>query len=79
MSNLKKSIMPRPKKTDKFFFYTAKKSGFHKNKKLIGVNHFHEESGNNLNLQDLINFVKENDIDPSKVKIHSSFTSYAVD
>lgn len=71
--------MPRPKKTDKFFFYTAKKTGFFKNKRLIGVNHLQEGGSDNLNLQDLIDFVKENDIDPSKVKIHGSFTSYATD
>jgi len=71
--------MPRPKKTDKFFFYTAKQAGFFKNKRLIGVNYSQEGGPDNLNLQDLIDFVKENDIDPSKVKIHSSFTSYAVE
>jgi hypothetical protein len=69
--------MPRPKKTDKFFFYSPKKSGYSRGKMLVGVNHRYEGGTDNLNLQDLIDFLKENEIDPSNVKVHASFSTYA--
>jgi len=68
--------MPRPKITDKFFVYNARKSGFCKNKMLIGVNHMYGGKTDNLYLQDLIDFLKEKEIDPSTVKIHGSFSGH---
>ena len=69
--------MPRATKKDKFFIYTAEKSGNFKNKMLLGVNHFYEGDVENINLQDLLDFIKEKNIDPSRVHISSSFSSYA--
>ena len=69
--------MPRALRSDKFFFYAAKKSGFSKGKILLGVNHLYEGGINNISVQDLIDFLAKNKIDPSKVEIGNSFITYA--
>ncbi len=60
---------------DKFFIYAAKKSGYLKNKRLLGVNHRH--AGAELTLQDLLDFLREKNVDPSSVIIFHNFTTYA--
>lgn len=69
--------MPRALKTDKFFFYTAKKSGHWKGKIMIGVNGLYEGGINNISIQDLIDFLAKNEINPSNVEINNSFIVYA--
>lgn len=66
--------MPRALKSDKFFMYNARKKGYWKNKILIGVNHLYEGGTNNLSLQDLIDFLKEKNIETSSVPLNSSFS-----
>jgi hypothetical protein len=65
------------KKTEKFFIYAAKKSGNYKNKRLLGVNHSYEGGTENLTFQDLVDFLKEKNIDLSTVALQSSFITVA--
>ena len=65
------------KKTDKFFIYAAGRSGYYKGKRLMGVNHLYEGGTENLTLQDLIEFLREKNINPSTVVIPSSFMTVA--
>ncbi len=69
--------MPRALKSDKFLIYAPKKSGYWKGKMLIGVNLSHAGEGNELTVQDLLNFLNEKGVDPSAVKIPVTFTTYA--
>ena len=64
--------MPR-KKTEKFFLYAAGKSGRYKGKRLLGVNSQYKGRTDNLTLQDLADFLKENNIVFSTVALPSSF------
>lgn len=64
--------MPRAKKTDKFFFKLPKKNGYWKNKTLIGVNYSYEGK-EEITFEELNNFLKENKIDPSKIKLKKGF------
>lgn len=66
--------MPRTLKTDKFFMYNAKKSGYWKNKILLGVNHVYVKGNKDVSLQDLFDFLKEKNIDPLRVKLNDSFS-----
>jgi len=68
--------MPRALKSDKFFFYAAKKNGFSKGKMMLGVNDLYEGGVENISVQDLIDFLAKNKIDPSKVEISASFITY---
>lgn len=68
--------MPRATKKDKFFLYKAHKSGYWKNKMLFGVNHNYEGGDCNLSMQDLIDFMEENQIEPSRVPLNSGFTAH---
>lgn len=61
--------MPRTKNTDKFFIYDPKKSGFYKNKRLLGVNFSYKGDKNNINLQDLFDFLKEQGVDLATIKL----------
>lgn len=65
--------MPRAKKTDKFFIYAPKKSGYRKGKKLLGVNH----PADGLTIQDLVEFLKEQGIPLSTVSLPSGFITTA--
>lgn len=65
--------MPRTLKSSKFFLYSAKKSGHQKGKMLLGVNHNHKGGTDNINLQDLIDFLGAHNIDPSKVELLPMF------
>ena len=69
--------MASRKKTEKFFIYAAKKSGRNKGKRLLGVNHLYEGGTDSLTLQDLVDFLKEKDIDLSTVKLPESFITVA--
>ena len=60
--------MPRAKKTDKFFHKLPQKSGEWKNKILIGVNRNYDDS-DELTLDDLIIYLKENNISLNSVKV----------
>lgn len=64
-------------KTDKFYLYAAKKSGYYKGKRLLGVNHSYEGGTENLTLQDLIEFLRERNIYLSAVVLPSSFITVA--
>ncbi len=59
--------MPRARKTDKFFLYKPTKSGPRKNSIFMGANDSFEGGVNNINLKDLIEFLENNNIDPSDV------------
>ena len=59
--------MPRTLKSSKFF-YTAKKSGYNKGKMLLGVNCFCETGVGDLTLQDLLDFLTTNKIEPTEVE-----------
>jgi hypothetical protein len=69
--------MPRTQKSSKFFLYTAKKSGHHKGKMLLGTNHEYEGGQENITLQDLIDFLKENKIEPTRVELPGHFITTA--
>lgn len=40
-----------------------------KNLRMLGVNHNFEGDPDNVNLQDLIDFLKKNEIDPARVPV----------
>ncbi len=61
--------MPRALKTDKFFLYKPTKSGPRKNSIFVGANDKFEGGVSNVNLQDLIEFLAKNNIDPSDVSM----------
>jgi hypothetical protein len=69
--------MPRTPKSSKFFLYVPAKSGWRKGEKLLGVNHSYEGGTENLSLQDLIDFLKEKNINASDVKLNSGFMTTA--
>jgi hypothetical protein len=69
--------MSRRLKSSKFFLYAPFRSGWRKGERLLGVNYLYEGGTENLNLQDLIDFLKEENIDPSVVRLNSSFTTTA--
>lgn len=66
--------MPRAKKTEKFFYYLPRRSGYWKNRILIGVNCSYEGKKEEITLKDLNDFLKEKNIDPSKIKIGKGFS-----
>jgi len=68
--------MPPALKVQKFFLRAAKKSGFSKGRILIGVNSRYVEGVDSISLQDLIDFVAKNEINPSDVAI-GKFITYA--
>ena len=65
--------MPRTLKSSPFFLYAAKKSGYWKNKMLLGINHGYEGGSENISVTDLVDFLKKNNIDPSEVKLENNF------
>ena len=63
--------MPRAKKTEKFYISKVpghKKYGTH----LVRINRLYEGS-ENLTFQELVDFLKEQGLDPAKVKLPASF------
>lgn len=64
-------------KKEKFFIYAAKKSGDYKGKRLLGVNHFYEGGTENITLRDLVEFLKEKNIELSTVVLPAAFTAVA--
>lgn len=66
--------MPRALKSDKFFIYAPKRSGYSKGKRLMGVNLTGDKGHKDVNLQDLLDFLKKNEIDPAKVPLPGQFT-----
>ncbi len=65
--------MPRSTKKDKFFYLNPGKTGSRKGKILFGVNSNYEGNVGNLSVQDLVDFLKEKNFDPSKVSLSSMF------
>lgn len=57
------------RKKDKFFIYAPVRRGRHKGTRLLGVNLQYEGGVENLCVQDLIDFLKEKEINPSKVPL----------
>ena len=70
--------MPRALKSDKFFIYAAKKSGYWKGKRMLGVNDSYEGEAR-LTVQDLVDFLKDEEIELSKVVLSDSFITYATE
>ncbi len=60
-------------KTDKFFLYSAPKKGRDKGKALLVTNHVYNGDRSKLNLKDLIEFLKEKNIDPTTVALDKSY------
>jgi hypothetical protein len=67
--------MPRAGKKDPFFIYADPKKGQFKGRRLMGLNHTYEGNQEELTISDLMKFLKENNIDPSSVKLPTSFTT----
>ena len=67
----------RAKKSDKFFVYAPKKSGFWKDKRLLGINSSYEGGTDTITIQDLVDFLKEKGIDPAKIVLPRGFVIYA--
>lgn len=70
--------MPRRKKTDKFFIHPARKRGYYKNKRLLGINHLYKGDRESITVQDLLDFLKEQRLDVSTVMIPSTFITIAI-
>jgi hypothetical protein len=63
--------MPRAKKGDKFFLHSKAKSGHRKGKYLLG------SRSDKATLQELLDFLKKHNIQPSQVEIMPNFITYA--
>lgn len=70
--------MPRSTKKDKFFYLNPAKKGWRKGKILMGINPNYEGDVDNLTVQDLVDFLKEKNIDPVKVSLPSIFMTTAI-
>lgn len=68
--------MPRALKTDKFYLYAAGRSGYWRDKRLLGVNPTHEGGTEGLTVQDLLDFLKEKGVSPSTVVLPSAFITH---
>ena len=69
--------MPRALRSDKFFVYTAQKSGCFKKKMLLGINSSYKGGAEDISLQDLIDFLEEKKIGISSVKVPAGFITVA--
>ena len=67
--------MPRAARTDKFYMHAPPKKGREKGKSLIGINHNYVGGVDAITLQDLLDFLKEHDIDPVRVNLPSHYTT----
>ncbi|MFA6536048.1 MAG: hypothetical protein WCT25_01290 [Candidatus Paceibacterota bacterium] len=63
--------MPRALKTDRFFLQKAARSGKNKDKLLVGVHSSHKD----ITLQNLLDFLEANQIDPSQVELKFGFVT----
>ncbi|MCX6760032.1 MAG: hypothetical protein NTW46_01665 [Candidatus Nealsonbacteria bacterium] len=63
------------RKTNKFFIYAPLRRGCLKGTQLLGVNHSYEGGTEKLSMQDLIDFLKEKGINPSKVPLSGGFVT----
>jgi len=70
--------MSHTKKSDKFFVYAPKKTGYFKGKRLLGIKHTYKEGAKNLTLQDLLDFLKEKGIEPAEVNFPDNFITTVV-
>lgn len=68
--------MPLAKRTDKFKILNPQRSGPWKNRAFLAVNCLYNGGTENISIQDLIDYLKEKDIDPSSVKVDKSFRTY---
>ena len=64
--------MPRTPKTEKFIYYHPRKNGDYKDKILLTVNHSNPNR-EDLTLRDLLDYLEKHSIEPSRVKIFSSY------
>ncbi len=62
-------------KDKKFVIYAAKRYGRHKGERFMLINDFYEGGTENITVEDLINFLKEHDIDPKRVPLRN-FMAY---
>ena len=65
--------MPRALKSHKFFLYGPGRSMRSDGSRLMGINYRYEGDTKNITLKDLIGFLEENGIDPSRVPLPSDF------
>ena len=65
--------MSNRSKYSKFFIYAPAKNGSMKGCRLLGTNSLHVDGANNLTVNDLISFLKENNIHPSDVALPRGF------
>ncbi|MFA5935071.1 MAG: hypothetical protein WC827_04255 [Candidatus Paceibacterota bacterium] len=65
--------MPRALKTDKFFLGAIQKSGRMKGKRLLSFNYAYSGDTSKINLQDMIDFLKEKGVEPSSVEVPRNF------
>jgi len=64
-------------KSSKFFLYAAKKSGYYKGKRLLGINHAYEGGVDSLTVKDLVDFLKDEKIELSNVALPGGFITTA--
>lgn len=61
--------MPRPSRSDKFFYQVPRRTGARKGQVFFGTNTLRKRDGQEITLQDLFDFMKEKGIDPAKVSL----------
>lgn len=61
--------MPRASIKDKFFIYAPRRSGERKGQVMLGANHQYDGSAGEITLQDLVDFLKKNNLEPANVPI----------
>lgn len=61
----------------KFYIHKPEKRGKNTGRRLLGANVRDEDDSSDLTLQDLLDFLGEQHIDPSKVVLHRGFTAFA--
>ena len=66
--------MPRASKDSKFFHQVPRKTGGRKGQIFFGRNHRYEGE---VTLQDLFDYMKENEIDPAKVQLNPMILLWA--
>ncbi len=71
--------MPRSKKTDKFFLSRTPTGYRNLGTRLIGANGSYEGDLSNLSLQELLDFLKKNDVNPASVGLSSGFCFWIKD
>ncbi len=59
---------------NKFIMHPVEKEGEHKGERLILINDFYKEGIESISLGDLIDFLKEHNIDPKRVPVKKFIT-----